>query len=233
MLRLARRHSIRPLHNAHKLLPYQPIASFGTGDSQYTSNSAEVEAYLSSMGINDNLHKDVLQSVAAVVGEDKEITVKTLKANLTKADLIELSSAIIQQQKKRRRKVSRLKKEVAFCTPNQSRTILTWKQGESLLDLAQSIPGQQVLEGLDQMEGSCGGQMSCSTCHVYLDPKTFEALPPPVDEELDMIDLAFEPKKTSRLGCQVKLGPNFAEKLDEGHEIVITLPPGVNNEWGE
>ena len=192
MLLFAKRHFVRPFRHSRRPLVQQPFLWFGTDDSQSTSN---VEEYLSSLGILEDLHKEVLQSVKNVVGEDKELTLKTLEATFTKADLIDLSSALKQQQKKRRRKSPRLKREVVFCTPNQNRTTLTWKQGESLLALSQSIAGQRILDGLDQMGGPCGGQMSCSTCHVYLDPKTFKALPSPVDEELDMIDLAFETQR--------------------------------------
>ena len=132
-----------------------------------------------------------------------------------------------QEQNKPRRKRQRPKRNVVFRTPTTSSTLL-WRYGESILDVAKSVPGQQLLGDVDNMEGPCGGQMSCSTCHVYLDKTTYEALPPPVEEELDMIDLAFEPKETSRLGCQVKLDGVLAE-LE--HEVVVTLPSGVNNEW--
>ncbi|XP_042034312.1 adrenodoxin-like protein 2, mitochondrial [Salvia splendens] len=54
------------------------------------------------------------------------------------------------------------------------------------------------------LEGACEGTMACSTCHVIvMDEDQYNKLPDPVDEELDMLDLAFGLTKTSRLGCQV------------------------------
>lgn len=56
-------------------------------------------------------------------------------------------------------------------------------------------PGKSVLEiahanDID-LEGACEGSLACSTCHVYLDQKTFESLDEPCDDENDMLDLAF------------------------------------------
>ena len=66
--------------------------------------------------------------------------------------------------------------------------------------------------------------MSCSTCHVILDPESYKKLDPPSEAELDMLDLAFEPTETSRLGCQIEM----EEQLDG---MTITIPSGTNNLW--
>ena len=58
--------------------------------------------------------------------------------------------------------------------------------------------------------GACDGSLACSTCHVVLEPAHFDALPPPDEEEEDMLDLAFGLTDTSRLGCQIKLQPSHA-----------------------
>eukprot|EP00758_Cryptobia_borreli_P013551 Tbor_TRINITY_DN5846_c0_g2::TRINITY_DN5846_c0_g2_i1::g.7185::m.7185 len=55
------------------------------------------------------------------------------------------------------------------------------------------------------IEAACDGTCACSTCHVYLDEVTFEKLPKPDEDELDMLDLSLVPKPTSRLSCQVTL----------------------------
>lgn len=68
------------------------------------------------------------------------------------------------------------------------------------------------------------GNMSCATCHVILDPETYDKLEPPSTAELDMLDLAFEPTSTSRLGCQIKMRPDL-----DGMTVII--PSGVNNFW--
>lgn len=68
---------------------------------------------------------------------------------------------------------------------------------ETLLALAQA-------HGLP-LEGTCEGQMACATCHVILDARVASALPPPVDAEEDMLDMAVGARATSRLSCQVAL----------------------------
>ena len=68
--------------------------------------------------------------------------------------------------------------------------------------------GLSVMEGAIQndipgIDADCGGSMACATCHVYVDDKWFEKIPKAEDAEADMIDMAFEPKKNSRLSCQI------------------------------
>lgn len=67
--------------------------------------------------------------------------------------------------------------------------------GERLLDLAQNA-GQPL-------EGTCEGQMSCSTCHVHVLRTEGAELPPPSEEEDDMLDFAYGVGKDSRLACQI------------------------------
>jgi ferredoxin-2, mitochondrial len=72
------------------------------------------------------------------------------------------------------------------------------KPGERLLDLAQAH-GQPL-------EGTCEGQMACSTCHVVVAPEDLAKLPPASEEEEDLLDLAARVTRTSRLACQIILG---------------------------
>ena len=65
-----------------------------------------------------------------------------------------------------------------------------------------------VMEGAIQNEipgidADCGGAMACATCHVYVKDEWFNKIPKAEDAEVDMIDMAFEPKKNSRLSCQI------------------------------
>ena len=55
------------------------------------------------------------------------------------------------------------------------------------------------------LEGTCEAQMACSTCHVIISPEWFDKLPPAVDDEEDMLDLAAGACRTSRLSCQIIL----------------------------
>ena len=82
--------------------------------------------------------------------------------------------------------------------------------------------GLTVMEGAIQNEipgidVDCGGSMACATCHVYVEEKWFNKLPKAEDAEVDMIDMAFEPKKNSRLSCQIIVG-------DELEGLVVTTP---------
>mmetsp|Transcript_2933 Transcript_2933/g.6929 ORF Transcript_2933/g.6929 Transcript_2933/m.6929 type:complete len:178 (-) Transcript_2933:61-594(-) len=60
-----------------------------------------------------------------------------------------------------------------------------------------------------ELEGACGGELACSTCHLIFDPDIYDSLPEKEDEEDDMLDLAFEVTDTSRLGCQIPVQENF------------------------
>ncbi len=68
--------------------------------------------------------------------------------------------------------------------------------GDRLLDIAQAS-GQPL-------EGTCEGQMACSTCHVWVDKAA--ALPPPSGEEEDLLDLTPHVRRDSRLACQIRVG---------------------------
>ena len=65
-----------------------------------------------------------------------------------------------------------------------------------------------VMEGALQnnipgIDADCGGACACATCHVYVDEKWFNKFKKKDDAEQDMLDMAFEPNKFSRLGCQI------------------------------
>lgn len=72
------------------------------------------------------------------------------------------------------------------------------------------------------LEGTCEGQMACSTCHVIVDPDWFSQLPEASPEEEDMLDLAAGVTRTSRLSCQIEL----TDGLD-GLEVSI---PGISRD---
>ena len=85
----------------------------------------------------------------------------------------------------------------------------------------------EVAEGLTVMEGAvqnnipgidadCGGGMACATCHVYVKDEWFDKITKKSEGEDDMIDQAYEPKKNSRLSCQIQVGPEI-----DGLEIYL------------
>ena len=82
--------------------------------------------------------------------------------------------------------------------------------------------GLTVMEGAVQnnipgIDADCGGGMACATCHVYVEENWFDKLPKAEDAEVDMIDMAFEPKKNSRLSCQIIVS-------DELDGLEVTTP---------
>jgi ferredoxin len=97
---------------------------------------------------------------------------------------------------------------VNFITAKGDRIEAQAKPGDNLLDVAQAAEMP--------LEGTCEGQMACSTCHVIIAPEWFERLPRPSEDEEDMLDLAAGVARTSRLSCQIDL----TEALD-GIEVRI------------
>ena len=75
----------------------------------------------------------------------------------------------------------------------------------------QEVPnGLTVMEGAVQnnipgIDADCGGSCACATCHVYVDEKWFDKLEKKEAAEEDMLDMAFEPKSSSRLSCQLSV----------------------------
>ena len=89
--------------------------------------------------------------------------------------------------------------------------------GDRLLEVAQA-DGQPL-------EGTCEGQMACSTCHVIIAAEDFERLPPASVEEDDLLDLASHVTRTSRLSCQIR--------LEEGlGTLTVRMPPEARNMQG-
>lgn len=86
--------------------------------------------------------------------------------------------------------------------------------------------GQSVLEiahrcGID-IEGACEGSLACSTCHVIVEPDWYDLLKEASEDEEDMLDLAFNLTRTSRLGCQIVM----TEELDG---LTVRLPAATRN----
>ena len=98
---------------------------------------------------------------------------------------------------------------MTFVDPSGSRLDVEAWEGWSVLDVAQH-------HGIN-LEGTCEGCMACSTCHVIIDEIWFGKLEKASEEEDDMLDLAFDVRPTSRLGCQIILVP----RLDG---LVVSLP---------
>ena len=99
---------------------------------------------------------------------------------------------------------------------------ITYKDSRGEAKTIEVDNGLTVMEGAIQNEipgidADCGGSMACATCHIYVDEKWLNKIPKAEEAEEDMIDMAFEPKKNSRLSCQLII----SEELDG---IVVTTP---------
>jgi len=82
--------------------------------------------------------------------------------------------------------------------------------------------GLSVMEGAVQnnisgIDADCGGSCACATCHIYVDEKWFSKLPNKENAEEDMLDMAFEPNKFSRLGCQITVTSDL-------NNMVVKMP---------
>lgn len=99
--------------------------------------------------------------------------------------------------------------KLRFTTARGDEIAAEGEAGETLLRAAQRA-------GMP-LEGTCEGQMACSTCHVIIAAEWFEQLPAASEEEEDMLDLAAGARRTSRLACQIVLG-------DEHEGLAVTIP---------
>ncbi|MBO6528235.1 2Fe-2S iron-sulfur cluster-binding protein [Erythrobacter sp.] len=87
--------------------------------------------------------------------------------------------------------------KIEFVTSQGETVTAEAEPGENLLRVAQAA-------GLP-LEGTCEGQMACSTCHVVVASEWFDRLDEASEEEEDMLDLAAGVARTSRLSCQIEL----------------------------
>ena len=98
---------------------------------------------------------------------------------------------------------------VRFTTARDQTVEAEASEGDVLLNVGQAA-------GMP-LEGTCEGQMACSTCHVIVAPEWFDRLPEASEEEEDMLDLAAGVRRTSRLACQILL-------TAEMDGLAVTIP---------
>ena len=99
---------------------------------------------------------------------------------------------------------------------------ITYVENEGKSHTVEVDNGLTVMEGAVQnnipgIDADCGGSMACATCHVYVKEEWFDKLPIKEDGEEDMLDMAFEPKKNSRLSCQIIVS-------DELDGLTVNIP---------
>ena len=103
---------------------------------------------------------------------------------------------------------------IIFTTPDGKEHNVTVDEGVTVMEA-----GRDANLGI---EGTCGGCLSCATCHVIVKPDWFEKVGHPSEDEEDMLDMAFGLTDTSRLGCQLTI----TEDLDG---ITVEMPKATRN----
>ena len=109
---------------------------------------------------------------------------------------------------------------ITFILKDGSEKTIDAPLGLSLMEVA-------VKEGIEAIEGTCGGGLACATCHLYVHPDYKNTTMPEEGEisedEEDMLDLAFDVRDASRLCCQII--------VDETLEDLTVAVPGANADW--
>ena len=83
---------------------------------------------------------------------------------------------------------------------------------------------ETTVENDVEIEAACEGSLACATCHMVVeDQDWYEKLDPPSEDEEDMLDLAFDLRKCSRLGCQII--------MDEEKDGLTVALPGTKVDW--
>jgi 2Fe-2S ferredoxin len=88
-----------------------------------------------------------------------------------------------------------------------------WRLMEIIRDYGMSDPNLAI-------KAECGGSLACGTCHVYVNPAWTAKLAPASEDEIYMMDEAFEVQDNSRLSCQIIMN-------DELDGLQVTLAPGT------
>jgi 2Fe-2S ferredoxin len=82
-----------------------------------------------------------------------------------------------------------------------------------------TVMGAAVRNGVPGIVAECGGNCSCATCHVWVDPQFADRTGPVQEMEEDLLDMAVsERRATSRLACQIRI----TEELDG---LTVEIPP--------
>jgi 2Fe-2S ferredoxin len=64
-------------------------------------------------------------------------------------------------------------------------------------------------EGKFDLAAICGGMLSCSTCHVYVDPEWTAKMPAISRDERELLEESSHYESNSRLSCQIEMKPEL------------------------
>jgi 2Fe-2S ferredoxin len=99
-----------------------------------------------------------------------------------------------------------------FVTTRENEALII--EGDSDISVMEAIRNN----GIDELQALCGGQLSCATCHVYVDSEVLDRLPPITGFENDLLDSSDHRKPNSRLACQIPCS-------GELNEIRVVIAP--------
>lgn len=109
---------------------------------------------------------------------------------------------------------------ITFVHRNGKEQVVDAPNGLSIMEVARK-------EGINAIEGACGGSLACATCHVIVHPDWVDKVLPEEGEiseaEEDMLDMAFDLQPTSRLSCQIIVS-------DDLDGLILALP-GTKTDW--
>lgn len=77
------------------------------------------------------------------------------------------------------------------------------------IDDGVSVMEGAVRAGIEGIDADCGGQLSCATCHVYVDEEWEGKVPPMSDDEGTLLEFASDRRANSRLCCQIFVRPEI------------------------
>lgn len=100
--------------------------------------------------------------------------------------------------------------KVTFVQPSGEQQVVEIMNGTSVMEGA-------VDNNIDGVVAACGGCCSCSTCHVYVDPRFAERVGQPDEAEQDVLEFAIDPDQRSRLSCQLEMS-------DELDGLIVHVP---------
>src|SRR5690242_10024938 len=104
---------------------------------------------------------------------------------------------------------------VTYVEPSGSELKIDVPEGSTVMQAA-------VSNGIDGIVAQCGGACVCATCHVYVDPRWADQLPPPSADELELLEgVKAERKPGSRLSCQIKVESGLTG-------LVVNIPERQN-----
>ena len=182
-----------------------------------TTQRAELTEWLLEKGLGAKVAAGVVETLARTPG--MKANVHSMAA-MGERGLRALAGAVEREQADlAQRHAGKAAVSVLVHVPHERHSFrVAAVEGDNLMEVAAAHPDSLGT----YLECACGGNAACSTCHVVVDEATFTRLPPPDEDELDMVELAYGVTDTSRLGCQLVLS-----EVD----IEVTIPDGVNNHW--